>query len=310
MPLDPLALTIAIPTLGREQVLLDTISMLLAQEPAAREILVLDQSHRHEAATEKQLLAWHHEQCIEWIHLTRPSQPGALNEALRRATEKFVLFLDDDIRIESGFLAAHIEGFSSNDVWVVAGQVLQPGETPDNDYVYVRNENGLADTEFRFCSNRPAHIQNGMSGNMTVRRERALELGGFDENFTPPVAYRFDADFCKRVCKAGGTIFFQPKAPIHHLRAPRGGTRTNSNHLTSMSPEHGVGDYYYALQHSQGTERWTYVFRRMTKEVCTRFHLRHPWWIPIKMAGEIRALVGALSLHKTGPRLINLGSNE
>jgi GT2 family glycosyltransferase len=305
MQIDLLPLTIAIPTLCREQVLLDTLGMLLAQNPAANEILVLDQSQCHELATETQLAAWHAEGCIRWIRLAQPSQPGALNVALREAQNEFVLFLDDDIRIEPGFLAAHMNGFRSDEIWAVAGQVLQPGENPDREYQHHTQTGPFVDCGFRFRSAQPAIIENGMSGNLCVRRNRATLLGGFDENFLPPVAYRFDNDFCKRLCRQGGRIAFEPSARIYHLRAPRGGTRSNSSHLTSSSPEHGVGDYYFAMRNSTGAEQRTYVLRRLFREVRTRFHLKHPWWIPVKLLGEIRAIRLAAQLIKQGPRLMD-----
>jgi GT2 family glycosyltransferase len=287
----PLPLTAAIPTFGREQVLLNTLQMLLEQDPPAAEILVLDQSAEHEQATESQLSAWEAAGQIRWIRLSKPSQPAALNHALRIATQEFVLFLDDDIRVREGFLASHMDGFCADEIWVVAGQVLQPGEEPNPDFSYhPSSPGGLSDVDFPFNSARPALIQNAMSGNMTVRRDRALELGGFDETFAPPVSFRFDNEFSKRVCKAGGRISFCPEARIYHLRALRGGTRSVGNHLTSASPVHGFGDYYFAFLHGRGTEPWTYSGYRLYREVRTRFHLTHPWWIPVKMLGELRAM--------------------
>lgn len=296
-----LPLSVAIPTYGRERVLLDTIQMLLNQTPRAREILILDQTQHHEAETDRCLQQWHDSRDITWIRLSKASQPGALNEALRVSKSEFVLFLDDDIRIEPGFLDAHMRGFESDAIWAVAGQVLQPGETPDVAYCHQPSSGPFADSRFCFRSAHSALIENGMSGNLSVRRSHAVDIGGFDENFLPPVAYRFDNDFCKRLCQAGGKIRFQPEARIHHLRASRGGTRSNSSHLTSASPEHGVGDYYFAMKHSRGLERWRYVTKRLFREVRTKFHAIHPWWIPVKLLGEIRAIRLALHLVRQGP---------
>lgn len=287
----PLPLTAAIPTFGRGQVLLDTVQMLLEQDPPAAEILVLDQNAEHEPQTESQLTAWEAAGQIRWVRLTKPSQPAALNHALRIATQEFVLFLDDDIRIAEGFLAAHVAGFCTDETWVVAGQVLQPGEEPNSEYVYHASPpGGLSDVDFPFNSDTPVMIQNAMSGNMTVRRDQALALGGFDETFSPPVSFRFDNEFSKRVCKAGGQISFCPSARIDHLRASRGGTRSVGNHLTSASPVHGFGDYYFAFLHGRGVESWTYSGYRLYREVRTKFHLTHPWWIPVKLLGELRGM--------------------
>jgi len=278
--------------------------MFLLQDPPAADILVLDQTVAHEQKTDDRLGEWDRSGRIRWLRLPEPSQPAALNVALRHSTQPFVLFLDDDIRIDQGFVRAHYEAFGAEEIWAVAGQVLQPGEEEDEQYVHSPTSGPFADCEFLFRSNKKVFVENGMSGNLCVRRARALEIGGFDENFTPPVAYRFDNEFCKRLSRAGGKIVFGPKARIHHLRAQRGGTRTNSNHLKSMSPEHGVGDYYFALRCARGLDRWRYVFRRPLREVLTRFHLKHPWWIPVKLIGEMRALLWACRLVRQGPRLM------
>ena len=95
---------------------------------------------------------------------------------------------------------------------------------------------------------------------------------------------------------------YEPRARIHHLRADRGGTRSGGNHLTSASPAHGVGDYYFALRHGRALRLFTYVVRRPVRAVCTRFHMRHPWWIPVKTVGEVRGLALALRLVLRGPR--------
>ena len=299
-----LPLSVAIPTFGRDEVLTDTIGQLLQQSPPAAELVIVDQTPMHDAETQAQLQAWHEQGRIRWIRRQQPSQPGALNVAMQSATQPFLLMLDDDIRIEPGFLAAHCAGFADPSIWAVIGQVLQPEEQPLEGYARPASSSPMADLAFPFRSDAGAFIENGMSGNMTVRLDRALALGGFDENFEPPVSYRFDTEFCKRLVRAGGRIRFVPEARIHHLRAARGGTRSVGSHLTSMSPLHGAGDYYFALLQGWHTDVVRYILRRPWREVRTRFHLRHPWWIPVKLLGELRAFVSARQLVRKGPRLI------
>lgn len=162
------------------------------------------------------------------------------------------------------------------------------------------------DLDFPFNSTSPAWVENVMAGNLSVRRERFLQLGGFDANFTPPVSYRFETEFAKRLVAAGGRIRFEPAASIRHLRAPSGGTRSRGSHMSSASPIHGVGDYYYALLCGQGWDRVRYMARRPFREVRTQFHLRHPWWIPVKFVGELRAILAAWRLYRQGPKLLQM----
>lgn len=304
-----LPVSVAIPSYGRDAVLTDTIAQLLEQEPAAAEILVVDQTPVHDAESESLLARWHEQGRIRWVRRKEPTQPGALNQALALAAQPFVLMLDDDIRIERGFIAAHHAAFESADVWMVVGQVLQPGETEATGYRHSPTTGPMADLDFSFRSGKKARIRNGMSGNMMVRRDRALALGGFDENFLPPVSYRFDTEFCKRLVRAGGSIAFEPTARIHHLRAERGGTRSVGSHLISASPVHGVGDYYFALCQGWHPAVVAYILRRPWREVRTRFHLRHPWFIPVKLLGELRAFLLALRLRRRGAALMAAGTD-
>ena len=292
--------SVAIPTYERGVVLLETLRALLPQGPG--EILVLDQTAAHPADVQAALEDLKCDGRIRWEHLPRPAIPPAMNAGLLRATRSLVLFLDDDIVPAPGLVAAHAAAYEDEATWAVAGQVLQPGEQPVTGQV-ARRAGFRADLDFLFRSSERTFVANGMAGNLSVRRERALAVGGFDENFEG-VAYRFETEFCRRLCRAGGRILFEPAASIRHLRAPRGGTRTLGTHLTSASPDFGVGDYYFALREPGSLARWAYVARRPLREVMTRFHLRHPWWIPVKLCGELRALARGLTLASGQRRLV------
>ncbi len=293
--------SIAIPTYGRDQVLVDTVGHLLRQEPPAAEILIVDQTPKHDPPAQDQLARWHAAGAIKWLTLAPPSIPKAMNLALQQARFRIVLFLDDDILPAPDLVLAHEAVYQeARDIWAVAGMVLQPGESPLAQPVTCAQDGMSACLQFPFFSTQRQWVRNVMAGNLSVLRDRALEVGGFDENFVG-VAYRFETEFCRRLWQQGGRVLFEPAACIRHLRAARGGTRQYGCHLTSASPAHGVGDYYFALRQGASMEALCYMAKRPIREVCTRFHLRHPWWIPVKLFGEIRAMWLALCLHRYGP---------
>lgn len=302
------SITVVVPTYGREQVLCDTLAALFTLTPPADEILVVDQTPRHEPDTDDFLRRAAVEGRIRWLRLSPPHVVAAMNRGLREARGDMVLFLDDDIVPSPGLIAAHRRVYSEHpETGAVVGRVIQPEDTPENDITPAseaanrREDRGLrAGLDFPFNGRAPAWVVNVMAGNLSVRRERALGIGGFDENFIPPVSYRFETEFARRLIAGGVGIRFEPSAEIRHLRAARGGTRSLGSHLTSASPLHGVGDYYYALKCGRGWDRLRYMIRRPFREVCTRFHLRHPWWIPVKFLGEVRAVALALRLYRRG----------
>lgn len=289
-----LPLTVAIPTYRREQVLLDTLDYLLAMAEAPAEILVLDQTEQHEPATVRRLGELHDGGHIRWLQLTTPSIPQAMNRGLLEARQNTVLFLDDDVRPESGLMVAHDAAHQQHADVLVAGRVIQPWE---------EGCDFSADQTFHFACTKPFWIEEFMGGNFSVKRDLALMLGGFDENFVR-VAYRFEAEFAYRFRASGRRIRFAPDACLHHLKDSGGGTRTYGEHLTTCKPDHAVGAYYYSLRTQHGG-RWLKDFLvRPIRAVATRYHLRHPWSIPVTLLAEIRGMVWAVALRMRGPRYL------
>jgi GT2 family glycosyltransferase len=286
-------LSVVIPTYGREEVLISTLERVISLGP--REILVIDQTPNHAELTGLRLGEWARSGTILWCRLPAPSIPHAMNQGLLQALSDIVLFLDDDVEPSDSLLAAHEAAHRDHpEAWAVVGQVLQPGESP---------QRLLEGAMFSFYSDSPCYVQTAMAGNMSVRRDRALAVGGFDENFLG-AAYMFEAEFADRVVRGGGRIFFEPSASLRHLRAPRGGTRSQGSHLRTISAAHSSGAYYHMFLTCGIPGAAARVLKRLVSSVSTRHHLRHPWWIPITMIAEFRGLLQALCLFNKGPRLL------
>ena len=287
-----LEITVAIPTYRRESVLLDTLDYLLALNPAAAEILVLDQTEQHEPATASRLSELHNSERIRWLKLTQPSIPQAMNRGLLEATRDIVLFVDDDIRPEPELIAAHLATHRTHEDVLVAGRVIQPWE---------EGRDFSTDVHLHFAGLKPTWIREFIGCNFSVRRDTALALGGFDENFVR-VAYRFEAEFAYRLRASGRRIYFEPAACLHHLRDSGGGTRSYGEHLTTCKPDHAVGAYYFCLRTGPSWAALREFTLRPFRAVATRHHLRNPWWIPVTLLAELRGMAWALVLYARGPR--------
>ena len=290
----PPQLSIAIPSYGREQVLLDSISALLALDPPPLDLLLIDQTANHQPATVEQLAAWQQQGRIRWIRQANPSITAAMNRALLEAHGARVLFLDDDIRPDPRLLIDHTAVAERHPEALIAGRVLQPWHhgQPDSE-----------DALFRFNALTPRRVAEFMGCNVSVPRHAALAIGGFDQNFVR-VAYRFEAEFAHRWCRSGHEIHYAPGALIHHLKAERGGTRSYGEHLTTVRPDHAVGRYYFRLR----TQPWPQALagsgRDLVRAVATRHHRRRPWWIPLTLLAELRGWCWALRLQARGPKLL------
>ncbi len=287
-----LPVTIVIPTFGRDEVLTNTVQHLLNLAVPAAEILIVDQTATHTPEAQECLSHWNKTGSIRWIQLSRPSITKAMNCGLREARCALVLFLDDDIIPTSQLVESHATAHQKcPDLWATVGQVIQPWQQPEPLLAPRRLTRLRADFDFPFHSTIDQPVLNVMAGNLCVRRDKALKIGGFDENFVG-AAYRFETDFARRVNAAGGPIRFLGTAGINHLRIASGGTRSTGSHLTSVDPKHGIGDYYFAFLHGGKLESWRYASIRVVREVTTKFHAAHPWWIPVKLIGELRAMWG------------------
>ena len=293
--LSKLRISVIIPTYGRERVLLDTINALLNLDPPPAEIMIVDQTRHHEVETNERLAQLERAGKIRWLRLPDPSITHAMNVGLRGARHEVVLFLDDDILPDPRLIAMHANAQSEPGCNIVAGQVLQPGEEP----LTPAEEVGA----FRFCSSRSQYVSEIMGGNFSIKRELAIRLGGFDENFIH-VAYRFEAEFANRALAAGEKILFEPKASIRPLKAAAGGTRSFGHHLTTIRPSHSVGAYYYLLRAGHIPRRLLQIMARPLRAIRTRHHLLHPWWIPPTLIAETLGLMWAIFLALRGPRLV------
>ena len=290
--------SVIIATYHREELLIETVRSLRALKSRPVEIILVDQTPAHEASTERELRRLAEERTVNWIRLSHPSITHAMNVGLREARSDVVLFLDDDIIPGDNLVAAHSLAHQQAGCNIVAGQVLQPGESPSNDH---------PNRGFKFCSSRRQHISELMGGNFSIKRNLALILGGFDENFVR-VAYRFESEFAERAIASGEKILFEPEASIRHLKARSGGTRSFGAHLTTVKPSHSVGEYYYLLRSKTIPERMLKIMSRPFRAIRTRHHLSHPWWIPGTLVAETLGFFWAVMLAMRGPRLISTTS--
>jgi GT2 family glycosyltransferase len=283
--------SIVIPTYRREQTLIDTIHSLLALPVSSAEILAVDQTERHEPATERALTDLVSTGRLRVLRLSEPCIPIAMNRGLLEAKHEIVLFLDDDILPEASLVVAHCEAHKRGEYWIVAGRIIQPW-----------HEDGSVPMT-GFAGMESGEIDEFMGGNFSVRRGRALALGGLDERFVR-VAYNFEAEFAARVRGAGGRIWFEPAASIRHLRVSSGGTRSFGDHLRTVLPSHSVGAYYFLLR--ARPHGWLgRLLVRPLRSVATRHHLRRPWWIVPSLLAESLGLLWAATLWMRGPKLMS-----
>lgn len=300
-------LSVVIPSYQRDEVVVRTVDAVLALAPGA-DVILVDQTPRHDDAAAAALRCWQGTGRVCHVRQAQPNIPAAMNAGLARARTPCVLFLDDDIQPGPGLLTAHLAAMAAYpDCWCTAGRVVQM----QNEDRALRAAGGsrkrprplLRDQAFDFDGGLAGYITDVMAGNLCVRRDRALALGGFDERFVG-AAYRFESDFARRVVRAGGRIRFVPDAGVEHLNWPTGGTRVYGDRLRTWRPSFTVGKYYYAMR-TGGAELAYALLVRPWRDPATRHGLRHPWCLPAQLLAELLGLCYATWLYRRGTILLD-----
>jgi GT2 family glycosyltransferase len=225
-------ISVVIPTYRREQLLRDSIVDVLKQDYPHFEVLVVDQTQTHEPETQAFLEEMSAAGKIKLLRLDWASLPGARNYAVRRSQGEIILFIDDDVVLNPGFLTAHVNNYLQNpEIGAVAGRVFDRMKLGDSggelEIEYLPPEAmdpGIAWYHIDLVhTTKPQQVLTARGCNMSFRSEIFTKYGlKFDERFRGS-AVREESDFCLRVRKTGYKIWYDPEAHLVHLGEETGG---------------------------------------------------------------------------------------
>lgn len=225
-------ISVVIPTYGREKVLRDSLVDVLKQDYPNYEVLVVDQTPTHEPETQAYLEEVVAADKIKLFQLDWASLPGARNYAVRRSSGDIILFIDDDVQLTPGFLAAHAKNYVQNpEVGAVAGRVFDRMKLGDSggeleiEYLPPQAmDPGIAWYHIDLVHTvKPQQVLTARGCNMSFRREIFTKYAlRFDERFGGN-AVREESDFCLRLRQTGYKIWYDPEAYLVHLGEETGG---------------------------------------------------------------------------------------
>jgi GT2 family glycosyltransferase/glycosyltransferase involved in cell wall biosynthesis len=144
---------------------------------------------------------------------------GGSNAGFRAAANDIVVLLNNDMRVEEGFLAPLLEGFTDEKVFAVSCQIFF------GDPARKREETGLTEGWWENGMLRVRHRADegvkdlypcfyGGGGSCAFNRRLFLELGGFDRLLEP--FYLEDTDLGFLAWKRGWKVMYQPGSVVHH----------------------------------------------------------------------------------------------
>ena len=226
------SISVIIPTYNREDALRDSIADAIAQDYPNFEVIVVDQTATHKPETQNYLEEMSNAGKIRWFQVEWASLPGARNYAVRRASGDIILFIDDDVQLPEGFLAAHAQNYQEKpEVGAVAGRVFDRmkltnsgGSLTIEDLPPEAMDPGIAWYYIDLVHTvKPQQVLSARGCNMSFRREIFTKYGlRFDERFRGS-AVREESDFCLRLRETGYKIWYDPEAHLVHLGEETGG---------------------------------------------------------------------------------------
>ncbi len=147
---------------------------------------------------------------------------GGNNAGARAAKHDIVVFLNNDMRVDEGFLRPLLEPFSSDDVFAVSSQIFledtrRPREETGNTratwrHGWIEYRHDAFDENDAAAGYSPIFWMGG--GSSAVDRRKFLQIGGFDPLYHP--FYVEDADVSYQAWKRGWRILFCPQSHVIH----------------------------------------------------------------------------------------------
>src|SRR5215204_5691010 len=209
--MDPPAVSVVVPTRGRAAYLEVTLDSLLGQRAGiAHEILVVDDGEGDATAD-----AVRARPSVRYVrHGSRRGLNAARNIGLREAGAPLIAFVDDDVQVPPGWLAAMLEGAARHPEAEAFGGPIRArfeGRPPRGC--------GREDPPITTLDLGDEDVEAPMvwGANFAVRRSAVERIGEFDESLDG--AHGDEEDWLLRLRAAGGRIVYLAEAGLDHRRS-------------------------------------------------------------------------------------------
>ncbi len=162
---------------------------------------------------------------------------GGSNAGFREARNDIVVLLNSDMRVDRGFLAPLLAGFTDDKVFAVSCQIFL------SDPAKRREETGLTEGWWEDGCLRVSHREDseidrlypcfyGGGGSCAFDRRKFLELGGFDELLAP--FYLEDTDMGYQAWKRGWKVLYQPASKVWHEHRGTIGRKFSQEYINAV----------------------------------------------------------------------------
>jgi ubiquinone/menaquinone biosynthesis C-methylase UbiE/GT2 family glycosyltransferase len=213
---------IVIPTRGRGALVDVTIQSIRRSSDPDFNLWIVDQSE--DDATERAVSPHcRGDRRVRYVRSRSRGSNLARNEGVRAGRAPYILFTDDDCRVEPGWVTAMTSELANRQTSAVFGRIIpdeafQPDLPPEKS---VSPAIRLAVKDFperqEFAGNR-FRLDFGHGANMGLRRDAYQSVGGFDLllGCGGPLRAWPERDLGYRILSQGGRIVYTPDAVVHH----------------------------------------------------------------------------------------------
>ena len=215
--------SVVIATRDRPDDLATCLAALRALDPPPGEIVVADSASRDAAAVASVARG----AGARLVRLERPGLSRARNAGAAAASGRFLAFLDDDCRVDRGWLDGLRAGFADEGVEAVTGLLLPLEIDTEAQQLFLRYSHmdlrGFLPRRFDRTSRPSRHWpidawRMGSGGNLAVRASSFTGLGGFRGTLGlgTPARGGEDLFLLWSIVRAGGSVVFRPDAMARH----------------------------------------------------------------------------------------------
>ncbi|HKU36902.1 MAG TPA: glycosyltransferase [Polyangiales bacterium] len=205
----PLSTSVVIATFNRQASLLELLGDLARQSGPTFDVTVVDDGSHERVKPQLEARSWPF--ALQVVEQANSGQAKARHAGILASRGEVVVIVDDDMRIAPDFLATHLE-LHARGFEVVLGLIRAPHDAqrmPLFERFHARQlELFLVDMR----AGKPIPGAALCTGNVSFRRARYLEVGGFDLSLSRSE----DRDLGIRFKKAGARFAFSEHASVTH----------------------------------------------------------------------------------------------
>lgn len=190
---------------------------------------------------------------LRFVFSDPPSLTIARNTGIQNTSGELVIFVDDDVILEPGFVQAHVDAANAHpDAVGVVGRVqsrIERQRTTEFRAVGHIRASGHIDTNFdSVVDSSPIVPMTPMGTNMAYRRAAMEPVFGsrwFDERFVGS-AFREETTLAVRIFRAGLHFVYAPDAVLYHYESVAGGCENRNDKRTlAQLARHYALDYLF-----------------------------------------------------------------